>query len=244
MRWYFVALTIIVAALHRTTVNHPLLPATAAFQVNVPTSARNSIPTCERAAGFHHLPLRIHTRRRAKLQDLKEVQPRNSRLNRITRRIQSLPPKIKVKRRFLRRHTTNNADDKTQGEVFQTRNDRLSTVTSRIRFLKSNNSLKRNKTKTGEPAVWVHDVHGLRREVLQNKIPLQKVGFNLTRPHVNATTVTTELLMNHSVVQLIAKRCRTNSTPGNRAPTDTAHLALSIEGGGMRGATSAGTLGS
>ena len=69
---------------------------------------------------------------------------------------------------------------------------------------------------------------------------LQEIGFNLTTPHVNATTVTTDQLLHHSVIELIAERVRTNSTPGNRAPDDTAHLALAIEGGGMRGSVSAG----
>ena len=69
---------------------------------------------------------------------------------------------------------------------------------------------------------------------------LQEIGFNLTTPQVNATTVTTDQLLHHSVIELIAQRVRTNSTPGNRAPDDTAHLALAIEGGGMRGSVSAG----
>lgn len=49
-----------------------------------------------------------------------------------------------------------------------------------------------------------------------------------------------ELLSNHPVLSLVQERVRTNSTPGNRLASDTAHLALVIEGGGMRGAVSAG----
>lgn len=49
-----------------------------------------------------------------------------------------------------------------------------------------------------------------------------------------------DLLSNHPVLSLVQERVKTNSTPGNRLPTDDAHLALVIEGGGMRGAVSAG----
>ena len=46
--------------------------------------------------------------------------------------------------------------------------------------------------------------------------------------------------LNHEVIKLINMRAKTNSKPGARAFNDTATLALSIEGGGMRGAVSAG----
>eukprot|EP00956_Cyclotella_meneghiniana_P011304 scaffold15922_cov66-Cyclotella_meneghiniana.AAC.5 len=49
-----------------------------------------------------------------------------------------------------------------------------------------------------------------------------------------------ELLSNHPVLSLIKERAMSNSTPGDRPPSDNAHLALAIEGGGMRGAVSAG----
>ena len=45
-------------------------------------------------------------------------------------------------------------------------------------------------------------------------------------------------VLNHSVVELMVQRYHQGSTPSNR--TDTHKLALSIEGGGMRGAVSAG----
>ena len=49
-----------------------------------------------------------------------------------------------------------------------------------------------------------------------------------------------DLLSNHPVLSLLQERARTNSTPANRLPSDDSHLALVIEGGGMRGAVSAG----
>eukprot|EP00584_Thalassiosira_punctigera_P007455 CAMPEP_0172541112 /NCGR_PEP_ID=MMETSP1067-20121228/11977_1 /TAXON_ID=265564 ORGANISM="Thalassiosira punctigera, Strain Tpunct2005C2" /NCGR_SAMPLE_ID=MMETSP1067 /ASSEMBLY_ACC=CAM_ASM_000444 /LENGTH=962 /DNA_ID=CAMNT_0013327089 /DNA_START=189 /DNA_END=3077 /DNA_ORIENTATION=+ len=44
----------------------------------------------------------------------------------------------------------------------------------------------------------------------------------------------------HDVLNLLRRRYQTKSTPMNRAPDDTSKLALSIEGGGMRGAVSGG----
>eukprot|EP00804_Cyclotella_cryptica_P015435 CCRYP_008074-RA/>CCRYP_008074-RA protein AED:0.28 eAED:0.28 QI:173/1/1/1/0.33/0.75/4/2971/760 len=55
-----------------------------------------------------------------------------------------------------------------------------------------------------------------------------------------------QLLSRHPVLSLIRERVLTNSTPGNRLLSETSsgsrapHLALVIEGGGMRGAVSAG----
>ena len=46
--------------------------------------------------------------------------------------------------------------------------------------------------------------------------------------------------LNHEVIKLIQMRAKTKSKPSARAANDTAILALSIEGGGMRGAVSAG----
>lgn len=49
-----------------------------------------------------------------------------------------------------------------------------------------------------------------------------------------------EELFSHDVLNLLHKRYHSKSTPGSRAPDDTDILALSIEGGGMRGAVSGG----
>jgi len=117
----------------------------------------------------------------------------------------------------------------------------LSSAASVIASSSTKHTKTKSKKKNDSPAVIVEDVHSLRRQVLQNHVLLKDIEFNFTRPVVNATTVTTDQLMNHSVIQLIAQRVRTNSTPGNRADNDQeAHLALAIEGGGMRGAVSAG----
>mmetsp|Transcript_14455 Transcript_14455/g.34609 ORF Transcript_14455/g.34609 Transcript_14455/m.34609 type:complete len:906 (+) Transcript_14455:77-2794(+) len=116
---------------------------------------------------------------------------------------------------------------------------RLRNLTGRIRSLPRKIIPSRSRT-ADEPIATVRDVHELRREVLQNRVPLKDIGFNLTAHPVNATTVTAEQLANHDVMKVISQRVRTNSTPGNRAPEDVAHLALAIEGGGMRGAVSAG----
>ena len=49
-----------------------------------------------------------------------------------------------------------------------------------------------------------------------------------------------EKLFSHDVLNLLHQRYHSQSTPMSRAPGDTATLALSIEGGGMRGAVSGG----
>ena len=116
---------------------------------------------------------------------------------------------------------------------------RLRRLSGRIRSLPRKIIPSRRRT-ADEPIATVRDVHELRREVLQNRVPLKDIRFNLTAHPVNATTVTAEQLANHDVMKVISQRVRTNSTPGNRAPGDKANLALAIEGGGMRGAVSAG----
>jgi len=81
----------------------------------------------------------------------------------------------------------------------------------------------------------VTDVHELRRRVLDEGMELRKVPVAL-----DVANVTNADLLNHEVVQLIVKRFHSQSMPGKRGPADTAKLALSMEGGGMRGAVSAG----
>lgn len=84
----------------------------------------------------------------------------------------------------------------------------------------------------------IKTVYDLRKEVLDEGKELKDVLVSEdVRLLVNATT---EQLLNHDVVKLMVQRFKTGSTPGNRAPDDMASLALSIEGGGMRGAVSAG----
>jgi predicted patatin/cPLA2 family phospholipase len=81
----------------------------------------------------------------------------------------------------------------------------------------------------------VTDVHELRRMVLDEGTQVSKVPVAL---QVSNTSLSE--LLNHQVIQLMVERFHSQSTPGNRATTDTARLALSMEGGGMRGAVSAG----
>lgn len=90
--------------------------------------------------------------------------------------------------------------------------------------------------KTKKPLKVVKDVHELRQAVLND-------GFKLEQLEVAASSANGSLatdVFDHEVLKLIENRVRTNSKPGNRAANDTAKLALSIEGGGMRGSISAG----
>ena len=54
------------------------------------------------------------------------------------------------------------------------------------------------------------------------------------------SSVPTDFFDNHAVRNLMKERYETQSKPGNRQPNDNSTLALSIEGGGMRGCVSAG----
>jgi len=82
----------------------------------------------------------------------------------------------------------------------------------------------------------VTTAHELRHQVLDQGTELHKLQVELDV----ATTPSFSQLANHSVLQLIAQRYQTGSKPGNRAKDDPHILALSLEGGGMRGAVSAG----
>ena len=104
-----------------------------------------------------------------------------------------------------------------------------------------------NTSSNDDDSFIVRNLAELRHAILQDKIPLKEIVFgpdftatSNASAVVNATTASIEEWKNHPVLQVIAQRVKTNSTPGHRFPGDTAHIALSIEGGGMRGAVSAG----
>jgi hypothetical protein len=121
------------------------------------------------------------------------------------------------------------------------------------RFVRSiNNNLKKSK-----PLAIVRTAEELRSAVLDQKIALENVEFDTPsvptkktsddttnkkeeRPPKLSNADTPELPLDHEVLKVIQQRFQTNSKPGFRAVNDTARLALSIEGGGMRGAVSAG----
>ena len=84
----------------------------------------------------------------------------------------------------------------------------------------------------------ITNVHQLRQKVLDEGVEFRKV--QLAPNSFGNTTTTSMEQQQHQVLQLLAERFHSGSTPGNRAANDTARLALSMEGGGMRGAVSAG----
>lgn len=119
-------------------------------------------------------------------------------------------------------------------------------------FINIVNPLQTNTTRT--PAAIVTNVEELRSAALDKNIELKDIAFRnvsfVASPaskHI-ASSKSTETIMDseeyspfdHEVMKLIKKRVKDNSKPGSRASDDKAHLALSIEGGGMRGAVSAG----
>ena len=113
---------------------------------------------------------------------------------------------------------------------------------------------KTNVMKQSKRAKVITNIEELRSAVLDQGILLQDLEFNVTsfqsstkndKPKYMTTPkkqrkIDHEIPFDHEVIKLIEKRFKTNSKPSARASDDTAHLSLSIEGGGMRGAVSAG----
>jgi predicted acylesterase/phospholipase RssA len=93
-------------------------------------------------------------------------------------------------------------------------------------------NLKQLTKVSSQPLVTSADE--LRHLVLDQNIELKNLKVEVD----SFATPSTAQLLDHDVVQLLAHRFRTNSTPGHRS--DPSILALSLEGGGMRGAVSAG----
>lgn len=85
----------------------------------------------------------------------------------------------------------------------------------------------------------ISNVDELRSAILEDGFSLQELDitqyYDEVQPPVNVSS-----LLSHDVLKLIEYRVRTNSKPGRRDKNDTGKLALSIEGGGMRGSVSAG----
>lgn len=103
--------------------------------------------------------------------------------------------------------------------------------------------------------VTVHTVEELRHAILDQGLFLKDVTIverknHHSLNHYNATTtdttttpasVPTDFFHNHAVRELMAQRYhQPGSLPGHRHANDTSILALSMEGGGMRGCVSAG----
>jgi len=116
---------------------------------------------------------------------------------------------------------------------------------------KKRKSKKKKWKKKNQPIITttVRTVSELQQQVVNNRIPLKDIEIKTTKQQrqFNATTVTPEQLALHPVVSLMAERYRTKSTPYSRSQQEQQHqhsqhqhLALAIEGGGMRGAVSAG----
>ena len=83
----------------------------------------------------------------------------------------------------------------------------------------------------------VNSVHELREAIINENYKLEDIEVETVQNKTNSDLPT---FLNHEVLKVIEYRARTNSKPGKRAANDTDILALSIEGGGMRGAVSAG----
>jgi hypothetical protein len=108
------------------------------------------------------------------------------------------------------------------------------------------------------PPHVVTNVHELRQKILDEQLPLSAIRIQrpiwaASNSIASAATVATAAtaanpppppppleLSNHAVLQVLADRVASRSTPGRRAAHDTHHVALAIEGGGLRGAVCSG----
>lgn len=81
----------------------------------------------------------------------------------------------------------------------------------------------------------ITNAHELRRVILDEHLQLKDVTVK-----IDVSSCKPEDLVNHEVIALIVRRFNEQSTPGHRSIDDKSILALSLEGGGMRGAVTAG----
>lgn len=79
----------------------------------------------------------------------------------------------------------------------------------------------------------IQNAHSLRTKVLDEKVPLKDLNVQL-----DVGSYTVSQMLSHEVLQILSQRFKEQSTPGFRK--DDHHVALAIEGGGMRGSVSAG----
>jgi predicted patatin/cPLA2 family phospholipase len=93
----------------------------------------------------------------------------------------------------------------------------------------------------------ISNAHDLRRRVLSEGTPFHSLNIQgshneecPTEEGIPSSQLANAPILSHDVVQLLVQRFREKSIPGHRPEHDTAKLALCIEGGGMRGAVSAG----
>jgi len=137
--------------------------------------------------------------------------------------------------------------------------DDMSTFES-FTFANVSSILEENSNIPIEETNVVRNVHDLRKAILQEGLKLEEIELDsvyaesklpksgknseeesnpeMTKNLDNRKDTDLTSVLDHKVLELIKNRVQTNSKPGNRADSST--LALSIEGGGMRGAVTAG----
>ena len=122
--------------------------------------------------------------------------------------------------------------------LFQMVQQRRSPITS----IKSVTGIKDNtqqEKKRKKKSIVVDNVDLLRTAILDEQREFKTVNIqNYNLEEQDDLTVSSSMLQNHQVLELLAKRFETYSKPGKRQ--DNATLALAMEGGGMRGCVSAG----
>jgi len=117
---------------------------------------------------------------------------------------------------------------------------------------------KRKRKDSSAQTIMVSNVEELRAAVLDQGYSLRDIELreenkkkrrllrrkssteNKLQEEDESNSMKFDLPLDHEVLNLITRRAQSGSIPNNRDADDNAHLALSIEGGGMRGAVSAG----
>ena len=93
-------------------------------------------------------------------------------------------------------------------------------------------------TGKGKISTIVSNVDELRQAVLDSEIPFSQIEITSQLDATVQGQVDASLLQNHAVLQIIKERFDSGSKPCSRS--DSATVALAIEGGGMRGCVAAG----
>lgn len=109
----------------------------------------------------------------------------------------------------------------------------LQVKTDEMSGTNDSNSSVRNE----QSLISVTSIHDLHKAILIDRRALKDI---IHQPCNDSVPMNSTLHMSHPVLSLMAQRIKDRSTPSKRPSKDKAILSLSIEGGGMRGAVSAG----
>lgn len=172
-------------------------------------------------------------------EDEKEEEWDNESTRTLNDKSKNFPRRYQVRKELAKRFKVKGIFSKNKPRPYQIPLRAPEVATRRFKIFVKPTKLNSNRT-------IVTHVDELRRAVLDEGQKLEHIDFKDVSfmPSSNSTNSKEKMKgfnpLNHEVIKLIKMRASTKSKPGARAPNDNANLALSIEGGGMRGAVSAG----